>query len=143
MDRRAPYMGRPAAGAFWVSLAQFRLFGGRILLGLMVWLWVGLVLGRWNWLEDVLVEEICLMKSRRSWSLQHLRNIFGGVLVAPPQHLFIAQALTLQRSMLIVWVATCVYFTWSPELMRLGLVVCVVGGWITAFTRAPGPSASP
>ncbi|KAJ7483957.1 hypothetical protein B0H11DRAFT_2019681, partial [Mycena galericulata] len=65
MDRRAPYMGRPAAGAFWVSLAQFRLFGGRILLGLMVWLWVGLVLGRWNWLEDVLVEEICLMKSRR------------------------------------------------------------------------------
>ncbi|KAJ7473848.1 hypothetical protein B0H11DRAFT_2036211, partial [Mycena galericulata] len=65
MDRRAPYMGRPAAGAFWVSLARFRLFGGRIWLGLMVWLWVGLVLGRWNWLDDVLVEEICLMKSRR------------------------------------------------------------------------------
>ncbi|KAJ7467840.1 hypothetical protein B0H11DRAFT_2046612 [Mycena galericulata] len=53
-------MGRPAAGVFW-------LFGGRILLGSMVWFWVGFVSRRWNWLVD-LVEDIDLMKSQRSCS---------------------------------------------------------------------------
>ncbi|KAJ7430356.1 hypothetical protein B0H11DRAFT_2136620, partial [Mycena galericulata] len=118
MDRRAPYMGRPAAGAFWVSLAQFRLFGGRILLGLMVWLWVGLVLGRWNWLDDVLAEEICLMKSRRSWFLQHLRNIFGGVLVAstliycPSSYVAAFDAHRLGRNMCILHMEPRTHVPW-------------------------------
>ncbi|KAJ7501347.1 hypothetical protein B0H11DRAFT_1992878, partial [Mycena galericulata] len=81
MDRRAPYMGRPAAGAFWVSLAQFWLFGERILLGLMVWLWVGLVLGRWNWVGrrvgggDLFDEESTELVS--TTFTQHIRRCAG------------------------------------------------------------------
>ncbi|KAJ6532448.1 hypothetical protein B0H19DRAFT_1241846 [Mycena capillaripes] len=146
MDRRAPYMGRPAAGTSWVSLARSAtgpwLFGGRILLGTIVWLWVGFGFGRWIWLDNAMVEEIRLMKTWRRWFQQQLRNIFGGVLVAPPQHFFYSRALTIHHSMLIVWIATCVYFTWSPELTRLGLVVCFVGSWIPAFTHAPDRRAS-
>jgi hypothetical protein len=34
------------------------------------------------------------------------------------------------------WIAAHIYFVWSPELMCIGLVVFVVGRWISAFTHA-------
>ncbi|KAJ7845596.1 hypothetical protein B0H14DRAFT_2584581 [Mycena olivaceomarginata] len=39
--------------------------------------------------------------------------------------------------------AAHIYLVWSPELMRIGLVVLVVGGWISAFTHAHRFRASP
>jgi hypothetical protein len=38
--------------------------------------------------------------------------------------------------MLITWITEHIYFVWSPDLVRLGFVVCVVGEWISAFTRS-------
>ncbi|KAJ7200353.1 hypothetical protein GGX14DRAFT_572112 [Mycena pura] len=43
----------------------------------------------------------------------------------------------------VVWVATCIYFAWSPELARIGFcVVFVFSGWISLFTHTLGPRVS-
>ncbi|KAJ7939608.1 hypothetical protein B0H13DRAFT_1850384 [Mycena leptocephala] len=161
MDRRAPYTARPAAGASWFSLVRlvvllqglvplfwflewcsldgmdwdlagfgFELEFG-ILLDVLILLWIGFGLG--VWVDDVLVEWI----RRRSWKESQWRwiwNVYdslGGALVAPPYH-----QLSFSRTLiaLIVWIATCIYFVWSPEPARIGLIVFGVFGWISAFT---------
>ena len=71
----------------------------------------------------------------------------GGALVAPPQlfhktHLLLVDMPHWTTSTSFCWIAAHIYFVWSPELMRLGLVVCGVGGWISTSTCAPNPHAS-
>ncbi|KAJ7934072.1 hypothetical protein B0H13DRAFT_2306098 [Mycena leptocephala] len=147
MDRRAPYTARPAAGASWFSLARlvvllqglvplFR-FLEWFLLDRMDWDLAGfrfeLEFGIWIWVDNVLVEWI----RRRSWKESQWRwiwNVYdslGDALVAPPYH-----QLSFSRTLiaLIVWIATCIYFVWSPEPARIGLIVFGVCGWISAFT---------
>jgi hypothetical protein len=65
----------------------------------------------------------------------------GGVLVALP-HIY-HQTRYLLVAMLhwnyltsLDGIAAHIYFVWSPELMHIGLVVFVVGRWISAFTHA-------
>ncbi|KAJ6592893.1 hypothetical protein B0H19DRAFT_1279642 [Mycena capillaripes] len=60
-------------------------------------------------------------------------DILGGVLVAPPYH-HLSFSCTLIA--LIVWIATCVYFAWSPDLACAGLLVVYGVGWIAIFTHA-------
>jgi hypothetical protein len=87
----------------------------------------------WIWVDDVLVEWI----RRRSWKESQWRwiwnvyNSLGDALVAPPYH-----QLSFSRTLivLIAWIATCIYFVWSPELTPIGLIVFGVFGWISAFT---------
>jgi hypothetical protein len=102
----------------------------------------GLEFGIWIWVDDVLVELI----RRRSWKESQWRwiwnvyNSLGGALVAPPYH-----QLSFSRTLIAlnVWIATCIYFVWSPEPARIGLIVFGVFGWISAFTCALDSRVSP
>ncbi|KAJ7034367.1 hypothetical protein C8F04DRAFT_1101678, partial [Mycena alexandri] len=145
MDRRAPHTARPAAGASWSSLARLVV----LLQGLMPLFWFlgwfffdgmdrdfcgfGFEFGIWIWLDDVLVEWI----RKRSWKESRWRwiwNVYdtlGSALVALPyHHLFFSRTLIASNA----WIATCIYFVWSPELAPIGLIVFGVFGWISAFT---------
>jgi hypothetical protein len=101
----------------------------------------GFEFGIWIWL-DMLVEWI----RRRYWKESRWRWIWnkydtlGGALVVPPyHHLSFSHALIA----LNVWIATCIYFVWSPEPARIGLIVFGVFGWISAFTCALDSRVSP
>jgi hypothetical protein len=153
-----PYTARPAAGASWFSLARLVVpfqglvplfsFLGRFSLDGMDWVLagIGIGIGIWIWIWlDVLVWWI----QRRCWKENQwrrfagLHNTLSGALAAPHYHQYLNRALTHRHSMLITWIAACVYFAWSPDLARTGLlVVCGVVGWITIFTHAPYPCAS-
>lgn len=93
----------------------------------------------WIWLNGLL-----WWIQKRSWKenqrrrFEGLYNALGGALVAPYYHQYFIRALAHWPSKFIIWIAACVYFAWSPDLARAGLlVVCGVVGWITIFTRAP------
>jgi hypothetical protein len=65
----------------------------------------------------------------------------GGALVALPhiyheEHYLLVAMPHWTYSTSLDWIAAHIYFVWSPELMRIGLVVFVVGRWISAFTHA-------
>jgi hypothetical protein len=74
---------------------------------------------------------------RRYWKESQWRwiwNIYdtlGGTLVVPPYH-----HLSFSRAHIvsIAWIATCIYFVWSPEPAHIGLIVFGVFGWISIFT---------
>ncbi|KAJ7762205.1 hypothetical protein B0H16DRAFT_1688300 [Mycena metata] len=152
MDRRAPNTARPAAGASWFSLARLVV----LLQGLIPLLWFlgwflldgmdrdiggfGLEVesGIWFWLNELLRWIANRDGKENQWRrFEGLYNALDGALVAPYHSPYIIRTLTRWPSKLNCWIATCVYFTWSPELARVGLlVVCGVIGWITTFTHA-------
>jgi hypothetical protein len=124
---------RPSAGSSWLLLAM-------PVTVLLFWLWIWLVwlldgmvwfgVERWQGRKDILVAFITL-----------------GSVVARPQlshktHLLLVDMPHWTASTSFCWIAAQIYFVWSPKLMRLGLVVCGVGGWIPTFTRAPNPRTS-
>jgi hypothetical protein len=133
MDRRTPSMARPAAGAYWFTLARLT-----VLQQVLALLWF---IGIWIWLDDVLVE--CIRRrSRKESQWRWIWNVYdtlGGALVAPPYH-----HLSFSRTpiALIAWIAACIYFLWSPEPARAKLIVFGVFGWISAFTCTLGSRVS-
>jgi hypothetical protein len=59
----------------------------------------------------------------------------SSVLVAPPYLL-----LSRRHLMLITWIAAHIYFVWSSDLtVHTGLVVCVMGRWISFLALTPTP----
>ncbi|KAJ7789625.1 hypothetical protein B0H14DRAFT_2627056 [Mycena olivaceomarginata] len=86
----------------------------------LVWDWFwGLV-----WSEVAVVERLISWIRRRGRKENRFKNILyafttlGGALVMLLQ-LYISRRL----SMSITWIAACVYFAWSPDLTRTGLLV--------------------
>ncbi|KAJ7801830.1 hypothetical protein B0H14DRAFT_2894376 [Mycena olivaceomarginata] len=112
---------RPSIGASWLLLAM-------PVTVLLFWLRI------WSdWLR------IGIIWRNRFKNILYAFTTLGGALVVLLQ-LYISR----RRSMSITWIAACVYFAWSPDLTRTGLlVVCGVFGWITIFTRAPYHRTSP
>ena len=80
----------------------------------------------------MMVEEVGgWIQQRAQWEIRwkvlcfwFLFNMLSSALVVPQWF-----------SKSISWIAAHIYFAWSPELARIGLVVVVVGGWISAFTH--------
>ncbi|KAJ7330820.1 hypothetical protein DFH08DRAFT_940145 [Mycena albidolilacea] len=143
-----PEMGRPSAGAYWLPPAM-----PVAVLLLLLWLiglwfirldWFGIGLWFWFWFGDTVVERMTRGIRWREWKETHGKlfwfshTTLSGALVALP-HLLSSR----RHSMLIAWIAAHIYFVWSPDLTaHFGLVVCVVGRWISAFTRARRSRAS-
>ncbi|KAJ7765338.1 hypothetical protein B0H16DRAFT_1454493 [Mycena metata] len=152
MDCRAPHTARPAAGASWFSSARLVV----LLQGLIPLLWFlgwflldgmdkdiggfGLEVesGIWFWLNELLWWIASRGWKENQWrKLEGLFNALNGALVAPYYTQYFIQTLVRWPSKLNCWIATCVYFAWSPDLARVGLlVVCGVVGWIITFTHA-------
>ncbi|KAJ7021298.1 hypothetical protein C8F04DRAFT_1195621 [Mycena alexandri] len=124
MDRRAPHTARPAAGASWFSLARLVV----LLQGLMPLFWFlgwflldgmdrdfggfGLEVesGIWFWLNELL--QWILSRGWKGNRWKRFKGLYNAL-------------------------DACVYFAWSPDLARIGLlVVCGVVGWIITFTHA-------
>ncbi|KAJ7312566.1 hypothetical protein DFH08DRAFT_822006 [Mycena albidolilacea] len=143
MDRRAPYTARPAAGASWFLLARLAV----LLQGLLALFWflgwfsldgMDWILAGFGFGLDMLVWWI----QKRCWKenqwrrFEGLHNTLGGAMAMPHYHQYFIRALTHRHSTLITWIAAHIYFVWSPELMRIGLVfqdpnqglIKVVGG---------------
>jgi hypothetical protein len=122
----------------WITLLGFLLCFGFwacwIMLGGTDWILAGFgfMFGIGTWL-DMLMEWI----RRRYWKESQWRWIWnmydtlGGTLVVPPYH-----HLSFSRAhiMSIAWIATCIYFVWSPEPAHIRLIVFGVFGWISIFT---------
>lgn len=114
-----------------MTVLLFWLLDGMVWSGIGVERWIGRRGRKENRWKDILIVFIML----------------GGALVAWLQlfhrtHILLVDMLHWTISTSFCWIAAHIYFVWSPELMRLGLVVCGVGGWIYAFTCAPNPRAS-
>ncbi|KAJ7767662.1 hypothetical protein B0H16DRAFT_1787072 [Mycena metata] len=138
MDRRAPHTARPAAGASWFSSARLVV----LLQGLIPLLWFlgwfsldgmdrdiggfGLEVesGIWFWLNELLRWIASRDGKENQWrKLEGLFNALNGALVAPYYSQYFIRTLTRWPSKLNSWIATCVYFAWSPDLARVGSLV--------------------
>ncbi|KAJ7841528.1 hypothetical protein B0H13DRAFT_1910264 [Mycena leptocephala] len=116
---------RPSAGSSWLLLAM-------PVTVLLFWLWIG-VESRfwfWFWLEVMLVKSIGWRGRKENyWKDIVIAFItLGSSLVARPQlfhqtHLLLVDMPHWATSTSFCWIAAHIYFVWSPELMRLGLVV--------------------
>ncbi|KAJ7301555.1 hypothetical protein DFH08DRAFT_827429 [Mycena albidolilacea] len=130
MDRRAPYTARPAAGASWFLLARLAV----LLQGLLALFWflgwfsldgMDWILAGFGFGLDMLVwwiQKKC-WKENQWRRFEGFRNTLGGTLAVPHYHQYFIRALTHRHSTLITWIAACVYFAWSPDLVRIGFLV--------------------
>ncbi|KAJ6566047.1 hypothetical protein B0H19DRAFT_1066399 [Mycena capillaripes] len=103
----------------------------------------------WFWLE-VVVKRLIGWRGRKENCWKDILVVIitlSGALVAQPQlfhktHILLVDMPHWTASTSFCWIAAHIDFVWSPELMRLGLEVCGVGSWISAFTRTPDLRAS-
>ncbi|KAJ7321221.1 hypothetical protein DFH08DRAFT_383451 [Mycena albidolilacea] len=138
-----PEMGRPSAGAYWLSpamLVAVLKFVLRLIGLWSIWMvWVGMGLWFWPrfWFDDAVIEGVVGWIRRRGRKECHIKTILivfatlGGALVT-----LLNLLLSCRHSASLNWIAAYIYFVWSPELMCIGLVVFVVGRWISAFMHA-------
>ncbi|KAK7007933.1 hypothetical protein R3P38DRAFT_1623092 [Favolaschia claudopus] len=147
MDRSLAVVAlEPEGGTLWVS---------KIMLDLLDW--VGRIYGMFDCEVLILVlvwiglEMVSTRLRLRGWIRRWLERWWEGF----PKRYQTARSLAsacfyyysiilLRRLPAIVWVAACIYFAWSPELARVGFVVCwLFSGLISAFTAAHIPRVSP
>lgn len=154
MDRLfASDVCRPSTGSIWITMFT----AISVFLVWIVWILngrfgigVGVGIRFWVWL----VERFIRWTRWRGWKKKKrwkdtlaLIITLGSALVAL-SHVFhrtpylLAVMPRWSPSSSLDWIAAHIYFVWSPELMRIGLVVFVVGGWISAFTHAHRAGAS-
>src|SRR6201996_8650365 len=125
---------KPRAGSIW-SVPKF-------VLDLLIWFW----LFCWTFDGDLRVLVGLEVVLRTSWTEGCFVWWWEGFLTLRRTARLLASAsinifITLLPA--VVWVATCIYFAWSPELARIGFcVVFVFSGWISLFTHALGPRVS-
>ncbi|KAF8166882.1 hypothetical protein K438DRAFT_2024981 [Mycena galopus ATCC 62051] len=154
-----PNTERPCGGSYWLLLAM-----PVTVLWFWLWIWlvwildgpmvrIGVIVWCWFWLEVMLVGRSIGWIRWRGWKKKRWKDILvyiitlGGALVAL-SHLFhqtpylSAVMAHWSSSTPLNWIAAHIYFVWSPEFMRIGLVVFVVGRWISAFTHAHQARAS-
>ncbi|KAK6984891.1 hypothetical protein R3P38DRAFT_3451883 [Favolaschia claudopus] len=146
MDRSLAVVAlEPEEGTLWVfkivlDLLDWveRIYGTvycEVLILILVWIGLEMVSTRlrlrgliWRWLERWWEGF-----PKRYWTARSLAS-------ACFYYYFI---ILLRRLPAIVWVAACIYFAWSPELARVGFVVCwLCCRWISAFTAAHIPRVS-
>ncbi|KAJ7670993.1 hypothetical protein B0H14DRAFT_3691044 [Mycena olivaceomarginata] len=135
---------RPSIGASWLLLAMpvtvllfwLRIWSDWLRIGII---WFGIGFGAWVWSEVAVVERLISWIRRRGRKENRFKNILyafttlGGALVVLLQ-LYISHRL----SMSITWIAACVYFAWSPDLTRTGLLVATEGQWFPLAFNGPG-----
>ncbi|KAJ7731662.1 hypothetical protein B0H16DRAFT_1772780 [Mycena metata] len=150
MDHRAPYTARPAAGVSWFSLARLvvLLQGLMPLLRFLGWFLLDgmdkdlggfgleVELGIQFWLNELLRWIASRGCKENQWRrFEELYNALDSALVVP--YYFIQTLVHWPSKLISTWIATCVYFAWSPDLAPIGLLVaCGVVGWIITFTHA-------
>jgi hypothetical protein len=86
-----------------------------------IWIWLGMLV---EWIRRRYWKE-----SRWQWIWNKYDTLGGALVVLPYHHLSFFHAPITS----IAWIATCIYFVWSPEPARIGLIVFGVFGWISIF----------
>ncbi|KAJ7082138.1 hypothetical protein C8R44DRAFT_753851 [Mycena epipterygia] len=144
---------RPSAGSIWITtftailvflVGIVWILEGKFGIGVGVGIWFGL------WLVERFTRWIRWRgwRKEKCWKDILVRITLGSALAALSHvyHRTPYLSAVMPRwspSTSLDWIAAHIYFVWSPELMCIGLVVFVVGGWISAFTHAHRASASP
>ncbi|KAJ7051342.1 hypothetical protein C8F01DRAFT_1237223 [Mycena amicta] len=122
--------------AFAFTLAFLMVGLGWMTIEGLVWFWIGLGVGYGIGSDEGWIRRRWWKEGRWRW-IWDRTSMFGDALDTPIYWLFItipAVALAFPSTTLSQ-IAAWIYFPWSPDLARAGLVVC---GVVSAFTLAVG-----